>query len=358
MLADLLRTEQFLLARQSCPPCPLAAADFWRRMEGGGEDTLGLLSALRRFEPRSELARSGGDVFLVPLEPGARPRLRWLRDAGSAAPRVRVGRPSGSHHSALLSAPSLDGLRVRVGVGKGHVFDIVLGLPIDQERDPEALEESFLAYLEHLMGQEFVEDWLGEILIERVPSRRGLTVLSSAGLPPNYALEVLSDLLFRGGLGLSLGRRDPGERDRWVAFELDEGASADAVQPGRTFVSTSVPEVLGPIFAGIPHASRRFFAAHERLVWIEWPADASDRSRHRREIEERVDGLVRSFGGRGVVGTGFGPRADYVDLVIPFRVDVLSELLSCAAELIPIGQLCFYDDEYRELSLGLGAPKL
>lgn len=358
MLLELLQTEQFLLERQARPPCPWTASAFWREFDAGGARAPGALSCLRAFEPRARLLTIQGRVFLVPEEPSARPRLRWLLGQIPDSP-VRLGGPGCDHARALTLArregAPLDGVRVRVGIGRGHVFDLVLGVPVDEEFESESLEDAFLLYLEQLMGEEFIEDWLGAILIERVPSRRGLTVLSAAGLPPNYPLSELGDLLFRGGLGLTLGRRAPEKNDRWVAFELDPDPGSETVQPDRTFVTTCVPEVLGPIFEGVPFASRRFFSERERLVWLEWRPRSSDRSRERRVVEERIDELARSLGGSGVVGAGFGPSKDYVDVLVPFRAEALAELTDASSELVLEGRLRFYDAEYQDLRLELGS---
>lgn len=357
MSFDLLRTEQFLLDRQARPPCPWTASDFWGALGRGDARSLELSACLRKFEPRARVVGTQGGLSLVPEEPEARPHLRWLLRRAPEGSRVRLGLPSSDHNRALSvaarSGANLEGVRVRVGVGKGNVFDIVLGVPSDLGMESSSIEEAFLVYLELTMGHAFVEDWLGEILIEPVPSRKGLTVLSNAGLPPNYPLAELADLLFRGGLGLLWGRRESLPVERWVAFELGRTDEAP-FQADRTFVTTCVPEVLGPIFEGVPFASRRFFPEGERLVWFEWGPASSERKDERRAIEERIDEVSRSFGGRGVLGTGFGLVQDYVDALIPFRAEALETLVRATSELIQDGRLCFYDAEHRDLVLRLG----
>ncbi len=293
----------------------------------------------------------------MPAEPAARPSLRWLLAQAPAQGRVRLGWPGWDHETVVAfterkGAP-LGDLRVRVGIGKGHVFDLVVGVPIDEEFDEEVLEDVIVEYLERRLGETFVDDWLGEILFERIPSRRGLAVVTNAGLPNNYALKDLADLAFRGALGLLLGRRE-GSEESWVAFELGEGAP-DSPQPARAFATTCVPEALGPIFEGIPFASRRFFEEGERLVWFEWSPSSADRRSERRNVEEQLDELVRKLGARGVVGTGFGGDTDYVDLVIPFRLDALRELAQFAHSGTPGGRFRFYDSEHRDLILD-GSP--
>lgn len=354
MFRDFLQAEHFLLERQGRPPCARTASAFWQEVRERGPSSPELESSLRSIEPRTRFASAGGVLHLIPLDPAARPRLRWLLSQAPAAAPVRLGWPGWDHETVARlvereGAP-LGGLRVRVGIGKGHVFDLVVGVPIDEEFDEQILEEAILEYLECRLGETFVDDWLGELLFERIPSRRGLAVLTNAGLPNNYALRDLVDLVLRGALGLLLGRRE-GSEESWVAFELGEGAP-DSPQPSRVLATTCLPEVLGPIFEGIPFASRRFFEEGERLVWFEWSPSSADRRTERRRVEEQLDELVRRLGARGVVGTGFGGDTDYIDLLIPFRLDALGELAHFARSATKDGRYRFYDNEHRELVLG------
>lgn len=360
MFLDFLRAERFLLESQPRPPCPRTAAAFWQELRDGGSSSPALASCLCDFEPRSRLVEATGVLHLIPDDPAARPRLRWLLGQAPAPGIVRLGWPGWGHETALAFAQRegapLGGLRVRVGIGKGHVFDLVLGVPIDEDFDPEALEDAIIDYLECRLGETFVDDWLGEILFERIPSRRGLAVVTNAGLPNNYALKDLADLALRGALGLLLGRREGGE-ESWVAFELGEEGAQGSPQPGRSFATTCVPEALGPIFEGIPFTSRRFFEEGERLVCFEWRPSSTDRTSERRRLEEQLDELVRRLGTRGVVGTGFGSDTDYVDLVIPFRIEALRQLAQFVQNATSDGRFRFYDSEHRELTLEGGAMR-
>ncbi|HSC86340.1 MAG TPA: hypothetical protein VLC09_03685 [Polyangiaceae bacterium] len=284
------------------------------------------------------------------------------------APRPRPA-PGGVPHDRALAAlvaetgVDLSTARVRVGLSRGHLLDVVVSVPLDVPGDAELLEECAELYLEQVIGPYWFDAWIGSVGVARVARSRGLLMVAEAGDgAETYPLVETAQLVRRGILGLEAALPPTllgvAHEQDWLALELSAGRG-DCLQAERAFASTWQPEALKAALEGLPFDSARFTQADELFVWFAWrpPRDALARLQLREERERSLAEVARD-GGLCMVGSGFGPQRDYVDVLVRRDARPLVELCgrwgvalaapaAAAEEREGDLELGFYDSELR-----------
>jgi len=258
----------------------------------------------------------------------------------------------------------LSSSRVRVGVSRGHLLETVILVPLDESSDETSLERAADRFLERTTDTALLDTWVGSVDVDRIARAKGLLVMSDVRVPSeSYPLSDAPLLISRGIEGIcsqlpeSLLTQVPDEG--WAALEIptvEEGLQGD-----RTFASTRVPEALKSVLEGLPFSSCRFTRGSEIFVWLAWdgasaqrdpPRSASraDRLALRFEVEEALSNTLPPED-LAIVGSGFGPERDFLDLCIAPRESTLDEVLAVAERHLRQSEFGFYDDALCDLSL-------
>jgi hypothetical protein len=254
----------------------------------------------------------------------------------------------------------LESSRVRVGVTRGHLLEVVVQVPLDVAGDPEALQLGSEIYLESLLGTELLDEWVASVAVDRIARTGGLLVLSDArGSAPAHPLAEAA-LLIRLGIDairaqlpeslLSGGSSEEG----WTALEIPEAPSG--LQAERRFASTRFPEALKCVLEGMPFSSTRFTRGTEKFCWLSWRGRGvtTERLRARTEVETSL-GNKQSVNHLLLSGTGFGPHRDYLDVWLDLSWTDLPRVISRLRESVDELEFGLYDSPYSEEPLRFGA---
>ncbi len=312
------------------------ARDFWRRLVPATSQ-----SALPRvFADAGLEVEWGGAGWVVRYADQVARASAELFIAAAADPcAIRLGRQPELFEVALARASSetgvaLDSARVRVGLTRGHLWELVFTVPLDVEGDEEQLQLAAEVFVEHCVGERLLDDWVASVEVTRGARQRGLLVFQEPAPSTTYPLVQTRELLdlgiagIVGGLPDSLVRADGGE---WTA--LDIPAATTGLQPERLFASTLFPEALKAALEGLPFHSGRFTRGPEIFGWLEWSAVGLDPAARRQLRDQRERSLCGAFemSGKGrFMGSGFGAERDYLDVVVDCSTDAIAETLRAA----------------------------
>ncbi len=346
----------------SAVACPSAqAASDVRRLLARVEPRLGWVppkSAQPGVVTYAELEARGAAEKLVELAPRAidaqvgRPRVPW---------------PELSARVAAQTGVDASSARVRAGFTRGHLLEVVVGVPAGVG-DLLSVAELLV---EGLLGECFVDDWVAAI--DAVPLQRGGALRVIQADSPASGMHPFSDLCAIAERAVSAVDAELPREPRalravgaeWTLLEMEPGEGGP--QPERVLASTYEPELLKCALEGAPFHSRRFSRGGERFLWIGAPAlgEGSARSARRQHVEEALDRALRARGLGAVIGSGFGERFDYLDLCLsapesartftdPARDPALAFIAELAPQLGLSGAtLAFYDTRWCEVQLTL-----
>src|SRR5690606_21361304 len=121
--------------------------------------------------------------------------------------------------------------RVRVGVTRGHLLEVVVQVPLDVAGEPDALQLGTEIYLEALLGTSLLDEWVASVAVDRIARRSSLLVVADSRSSANaHPLQEAASLIRRGVEGIrgqlpasvfAMGGR---ETD-WTALEIPEAQS-------------------------------------------------------------------------------------------------------------------------------------
>ncbi len=281
----------------------------------------------------------------------------WLFEA------TRTATPLKQALSAVEQDHQLDlsGARLRLGIGRGHLINVVLAshhfAGAEDERGLAAAQQ----LVELVLGDQLFDDWVGDIAITTAarPSALRLVNASEHELPLELdQLEEAFDLA-RAGILAALPEAPLHlfcERADWVLFELEEPAELDRQQDLLT-ATTMCPEMLKCFLSGERFCSRRFSRNRELFCYLKIAQDAPAEERlAERELLE--DALNRALvpGQLGcVVGAGIGSEHIYIDLALA-QLDPAIRLIRrrLREHQAPMRSwLLFCDDEWQREWVGI-----
>lgn len=331
------------------------ARDFWSGLSNESPTR----DARLAFAPRVTWTKEGR---LCWDERAARPEadlIHRLRpsDRGAALGKLRIGFEEAAAQVRRESNVDLKSSRVRVGLTRGHLFELTVSVPLDVSASVDELQWAAESLFESWIGEEILDDWVACISIARIARTKGLLVVSDSSAATNYPLSQTWELLERGisGISTEIAAHSGAFRDApWTALDIPPADVGD--QADRVFASTTVPEALKAALEGMPFSSRRFVSSGEIFVWLGY--DVSDlqppeRLARKEARERRLNDALATSGGL-VTGSGFGRRSDYVDVCTSADVESMQRLVAAARESGTRARLGFYDsiwaDETIELS--------
>jgi hypothetical protein len=344
-----------------------AARFFYVALRGSDFDVAH--TALSAVDPRLsfEIIKSEGERLIS---------LRYLEAPGQPAavlvsklcPRdlaIELGRRPTNHERALqevreLYGVSLSSARVRVGVSRGHLLEIVVSVPLDIAGDQERLQDAAEHYLEACIGDEILDTWVADVSVDRIGRTSGLPVFQdSKARSETHPILTCRELVQRGveGIVQNLPERlvSTTHSEQWTALEISD--LSYGLQAGRLHASTRFPEALKAALEGLPFSSRRFTRGGEVMIWICWssPGDSPERRFSLREAVEEALNQFSSTDGVLLAGTGFGRKDDYLDLWVPPDVTVIRRLLNRILPLVGALEAGFYDSHWAEEIFSLTA---
>lgn len=347
----------------------------WKCLDGERADVSACLELLHSVDERLRVEPGEKDLDWVVTYDAIEARgMAEVVAAQARDLRVGVGRPAQPLEPLLRdllerTGRDLSRARVRVGFTRGHLLEVLVGLPpqlaLDRstgsgaELDPQEIAEWLV---EGLLGETLVDDWVAAIDTTVLPREGLLRVVQPATTAPEmFALAELSPLLGRAVAGVDeqLPRQPRwagavGAEWTWLEIEPD----VEGVQADRVAAVTWLPELLKCALEGLPFHSRRFSRCEERFVWLEAPAErGAEREQRREHIERALDRVLRERRQGALIGTGFGPRYDYFDLCLSPGDDALRTVLEVGQrlQLRAPSQLRFYDSRWAEEGLPISA---
>ncbi|MDX2055840.1 MAG: hypothetical protein SFV15_25790 [Polyangiaceae bacterium] len=254
----------------------------------------------------------------------------------------------------------LRGVRFRVGVGRGHLLELVAYVPkavLPSRAEWEALEDAVEALVEALLGTMLFDRWVGEIACVESPKKPELRLASSERSSPTLApAHELRDLVLSVERDIHAGLPPtPWSeiKDRsWTLLELDPEERAEGCpQPDLVLVATCYPELVRCFLSGAPFDSARFSANSERFACLEVavPQAFSERTQVKDALEATLETALSLERLGSVVGVGMGLRLLYFTLAVQHIEQAIASLRRCVATPnISSAWLVWMDDAWAE----------
>lgn len=256
-----------------------------------------------------------------------------------------------------LAALRADGIelgkaRARAGFSRGHLLDLLLLDPAFGSAADESAQQIAERAADALLGEQLVDDWVGEIDV--APLGRGGPLKVVGDGEQSLPLEELQPAVLAAIDGLIAGLPDAPHHARagageWTLFELEpERADDFAAQNDLVLATTSVPEMLKAFLQGLPLYSGRFSRHGELYCYLKLDGGGrtdEERLTARSALEDGLNSaLVRAQAG-SVVGNGLGLRYSYVDLAIADLSRAASILRQCVDGVWTRAWLLFCDTD-------------
>lgn len=277
-----------------------------------------------------------------------------------ASEREPVELASALHRVFTDTRFDLKAARARVGVGRGHGIEVVIGHHLFHGTQDETGGQVGEQLVTTLLGDDVFDNWVTSVEVVAAPRPSPLRLVGqeASGLPLGVAevqaavanaIKRISDSLPEAPLHEFCDRAD------WVLFEMDElRAGEDAAQwplPDLHMATTMCPEMLKSYLTGIPFSSRRFSRHGERFVYLDLANDGSpeaERLEQRMALEESLDYALVPGRLGCVVGAGVGSDHMYVFLALHNVKAGLAALNRCllSQPLSFRARLHFCDDEW------------
>jgi hypothetical protein len=373
---------------------------FWRSFRRGCRDAPGLWlprlrAQLSEIAPGLGLELRAGDagtetLCLVPLDgPSVLPLAELMAErAPCVVPWVvQVGREPLSLNQVLACVHrdhgyDLTHARARVGVGRGHLIEVMIAHQDFAGAVDERAAVAAEALVQGVMGDRAYDQWIHQVQAtaaprHTTPQRGGLRLVGEGSSALPLGIAELVDSIEAAGRGVLLGLPERPchefcEKAAWVMFELDaddgeehslatSGAFPSRPQADLRTASTMCPEMLKSFLSGAPFASARFSRNQERFCYLQLKsAESSDavRQEQRTTLEDELDPLLVPGRLGCVVGAGLGTHFAYIYLALQNVESAVPLLRRAVQGALPsatsgaTGQqsgawLMFCDDEWR-----------
>ena len=290
-----------------------------------------LESALLELDPDFELlslaSGPSGLCLDVRSDLVKRPLLERFQNAAPHGVDVVIERGPRSFEAACSCAAELGvdlkQARVRAGITRGHLLELLVYVPPSKGRLPDETEAAVELFVETCLGERVVDDWIKSIDVAPLVGQGPLRLVQpDATQTAGFHLSELKAALdcTVQGIHAQLPERplcQMPERDDWVMLEAEPG-QARARQADLVYASTCLPEMLKCFLEDAPFASVRFSRHAEHFAYLKY-ADAGQpeaRVRARQLLEDRVDRALRELALGAVVGNGIGQHHSYIDLAL------------------------------------------
>ncbi len=236
---------------------------------------------------------------------------------------------------------SLKDVTFRPAIGDGKRIEITYFSPrTKSEDDEQALRAAFVAS-ETLLGEEFLDKWVGAIGVAPVPKAGFLAGIFGGKAPTSklLPLERMRDTLV--ALSQSIVDQLPPEpfakrhdTAGWSGYQVEAEEAEDYLFREDMIVGSIMdPELLSAMQPGGGFFSGRFSRVKERFCYVkidssEIPLD--QRVEARGELEEALHAALLTANAGGQIGGAVGLRYVYIDLALtnlPAAVPVIRKSL-------------------------------
>lgn len=254
----------------------------------------------------------------------------------------------------------LKAARARVGVGRGHGIEVVIGHHLFHSTQDDTGGQVAEQLVTTLLGDDVFDKWVTSVEVVAAPRPNPLRLVGqeASGLPLGIvevqaavanAIARISDSLPEAPLHEFCDRAD------WVLFEMDELRAGEDVAglplPDLQMATTMCPEMLKSYLTGIPFSSRRFSRHGERFVYLKLSDDGSpeaQRLEQRMVLEESLDYALVPGRLGCVVGAGVGSMHMCIFLALHNVKAGLAALNRCllSQQVRFSARLHFCDDEW------------
>lgn len=290
---------------------------------------------LAEIDPELELEIEGTRVCVRGVQEGAHP---LAQSVVAAAPerdgwQFVVDRAPAPLDEALRTIRRTTGLdfcdaEVRVGVGRGHLLDVVVRASCVSSAEDEAGRDAAQALCRRLLGDSLFSDWIGAVDVEPQKRKRSLLVVADSVGTPWYPLSEFAQTVQAAHLGVHAGMSAAPfhsfcDSADWVLFELEPGAVGDARsirgQDDLLTATTMLPELWKCYLQGEPFSSRRFSATGETFLYVKYLSALSDspsRLGERSMFEDALNFRMVPSRKGCVVGSGVGVHYNYIVLAV------------------------------------------
>ena len=223
---------------------------------------------------------------------------------------------------------SLQGVTFRPAIGEGRRIDLTFFSPrTKNEEDQQSLHDAFVA-TETLLGEEFLDKWIGSISVAPVPKAGLLGSLfggAKASAGKQLPLERLRDTVTALSqsvveqlppVGFAQRHDDAG----WANYQMDPEQAEDYLFREDVIVgSTMEPDLLAAMLPGGGFFSGRFSRVNERFCYVK--IDSSEipieqRVEARGELEEALHEALMAANSGAQIGGAVGLRYVYIDLAL------------------------------------------
>lgn len=255
--------------------------------------------------------------------------------------------------------------RARVGVGRGHGVEVVLGSHWFRGADDEEALGAAELLVSTLVGDQVFEHWITgvEVATARRPSPLRVVGQEEKSLP--LALPELQDAVFNAVHRITSSLPEQPyhrfcEHGEWVLFEVSELPQVNVAErpplPDLRMATTMCPEMLKCFLSAAPFASERFSAHDEHFCYLQLRIDGSEeeRLRARTDYEEDLDRILVPGGLGCVVGAGLGDRFMYIVLAVQALDPTISVIVRRLRQLGAAREswIRFCDDKWRDEWVG------
>ncbi|MCC6216177.1 MAG: hypothetical protein IT376_15035 [Polyangiaceae bacterium] len=325
------------------------------------------IALLRSLDPGLSLEATRdehGSPALLVARDGERPTLPLAgRVARALAERSslpvlsrRVARPY-AEVAAALARQGVDvaGVRVRAGLGRGHLVELAVTAPRGAADSAEARACVIEDAIRELLGEQLHDDWIGAVRVA-APRRGALPVVGGAREPATYPLAELGGLVrsaaaaVRAALPQAPRRRAAGSAD-WALLEVDaDGPESDALPCADLVLASScAPEAVRCFLGGGPFASARFSAVGETFAYVALPrgaASAQAALADRDVLGDAIDDALARGELGAVVGAGIGVERAYLFVALR-ELEASVPRVAAAARGRTGGWIGFCDDGWE-----------
>ncbi|HEY6727576.1 MAG TPA: hypothetical protein VI197_26250 [Polyangiaceae bacterium] len=274
--------------------------------------------------------RQGAEVRLdVRADAQKRPcleRFAGLCPRGVQVVTERSARPFEQVRAEVRSVTGheLGGARVRAGITRGHLIDVVVYLAGSSDSSDVRAGHAAELAVEGCLGERVVDDWVSAISSAPLPRSGPIRLIQdNEELARTFALPELPAAVERAVHGVQLALFDErldaaAPRNDWVMFEVEEGDGGSEAQADLLLASTFLPEMLKCFLEGSPFSSIRFARHGERFAYLKYASggDLRERVGERQALEDALDSGLRAEQLGCVVGNGVGRRHCYVNLAL------------------------------------------
>lgn len=268
--------------------------------------------------------------------------------------QVRMHRPPRELRACLRAVredigQDVSHARARVGVGRGHLINVVLGShKFSSARDERTLDAA-TELVRRLLGDAVFNSWVESVDVVVTRKASPLQVVGQADGELPLTLEELAESVDNGVRQITAQLpKHPHHRfcehAEWNLFELDadqDAAELRDAEPGQeprlphypaltvddraaerlpdvSVATTMCPEMLKCFLNGAPLASERFSRFGEVFVYLQLAltGDLKERAASRIGLEDVLNRALVPGGLGCVVGSGMGARFSYVFLAL------------------------------------------